>query len=117
MPRRRQPANALQRDGAERDGGGIAIGNSLRHRDDEAARNADEFRMVRALRTGAGDAFASTATAAILLGKTVPEALTWGPINSAFVVQKIGAQEGLLGRPALEEKLKNAPANYKAVPL
>lgn len=68
-------------------------------------------------RTGAGDAFASTATAALLLGKTVPEALAWGPINSAFVVQKIGAQEGLLTRPALEEKLKNGPADYKAVPL
>ena len=54
-------------------------------------------------RTGAGDAFASTAVAALLLGKSVPEALAWGPINSMSVVQKIGAQEGLLSR---EELLK-----------
>ncbi len=66
-------------------------------------------------RTGAGDAFAATAVAALLLGKSVPEALTWGPINSASVVMKVGAQEGLLTRAALEEQLKNAPASYSPV--
>jgi sugar/nucleoside kinase (ribokinase family) len=66
-------------------------------------------------RTGAGDAFASTAVVALSLGKTLPEALAWGPVNSASVVQKIGAQEGLLMRADLEDKLKNAPADYKAV--
>jgi sugar/nucleoside kinase (ribokinase family) len=66
-------------------------------------------------RTGAGDAFSATAVAALLLGKSVPEALTWGPINSAFVVQKIGAQEGLLTRTVLEECLAKAPADYGAV--
>ncbi len=64
-------------------------------------------------RTGAGDAFASTVTAAIALGKSLEEALAWGPINSMSVVQKIGAQEGLLTREQLEEYLKNAPAEYK----
>src|SRR5690606_27372001 len=49
-------------------------------------------------RTGAGDSFSSTFTAALLLGKTIPEALLWGPINSMSVVQYIGAQEGLLSR-------------------
>lgn len=64
-------------------------------------------------RTGAGDAFASTFASALALGKSVDEALMWGPINSMSVVQKIGAQAGLLTRPELEEFLKNAPANYK----
>lgn len=68
-------------------------------------------------RTGAGDAFASTATAALLLGKSVPEALAWGPVNSASVVQKIGAQEGLLSRDALLTNLQSAPADYKAEPM
>lgn len=65
-------------------------------------------------RTGAGDAFASTFTAAIALGKTIPEALAWGPINSMSVVHYVGAQEGLLPRAKLEELLKNAPEEYKA---
>ena len=65
-------------------------------------------------RTGAGDAFASTITCALFLGKSPLEALTWGPINSMSVVQEIGAQKGLLTREKLEEYLKNAPADYKA---
>ena len=64
-------------------------------------------------RTGAGDAFSSTFTAALALGKPPLEALSWGPINSMSVVQKIGAQEGLLTREKLEEYLKVAPENYK----
>lgn len=65
-------------------------------------------------RTGAGDAFSSTFTAALALGKTPLEAFTWGPINSMSVVQHTGAQKGLLSREKLEEYLKNAPADYKA---
>ncbi len=57
-------------------------------------------------RTGAGDAFSSTITCALALGKTPLEALAWGPINSMSVIQKIGAQEGLLSREKLEEYLK-----------
>ncbi len=63
-------------------------------------------------RTGAGDAFASTFTSAIILGKSVKEALTWAPINSAYVVQQIGAQKGLLTRAELENYLASAPENY-----
>jgi sugar/nucleoside kinase (ribokinase family) len=66
-------------------------------------------------RTGAGDAFSSTIVCAIALGKTPLEAFSWGPINSMSVIQKIGAQEGLLSREKLEEYLKNAPEDYKAV--
>ncbi len=64
-------------------------------------------------RTGAGDAFSSTFTAAIILGKTVDEALAWGPINSMSVVGCVGAQKGLLSKEQLEKYLTNAPENYK----
>lgn len=63
--------------------------------------------------TGAGDAFASTIVSALILGKTLDEALTWAPINSMSVVQQVGAQKGLLTQEKLEEYLKNAPENYK----
>jgi len=64
-------------------------------------------------RTGAGDAFSSTFTAALALGKDPLEAFSWGPINSMSVVQEIGAQKGLLSREKLEEYLKKSPENYK----
>lgn len=63
-------------------------------------------------RTGAGDAFASTFASALALGKDVREALMWAPINSMSVVQKIGAQEGLLHRTDLERYLSEAPEDY-----
>jgi ribokinase len=63
-------------------------------------------------RTGAGDAFASTFTSAIILGNDVKTALAWGPINSMSVVQHIGAQSGLLTREKLLEYLENAPKEY-----
>ena len=47
------------------------------------------------------------------LGMSPLDALLWGPINSMSVVQKIGAQEGLLSKEKLEEYLKIAPENYK----
>lgn len=63
-------------------------------------------------RTGAGDAFSSTFTVALALGKSVKEAMMWAPVNPMSVVQKIGARAGLLTRPELEELLKKAPADY-----
>ena len=65
-------------------------------------------------RTGAGDAFASTLVSAIILDKTLEEALAWAGINAMAVVQQVGANVGLLTRPKLEEYLKNAPEDYKA---
>ncbi len=65
-------------------------------------------------RTGAGDSFASTFTAAIILGKSPAEALTWGPVNSMSVVQYIGAQEGLLTQAELNQYLADKPAEYEA---
>ncbi len=64
-------------------------------------------------RTGAGDAFSSTFTVALALGKSLTEALMWAPVNSASVVQEIGAQKGLLTRAQLEEWLAKAPKTYK----
>lgn len=64
-------------------------------------------------RTGAGDAFSSTFTSALALGKSIPEALTWAPVNAMSVVQQIGAQKGLLTRDQIESYLASAPAEYK----
>lgn len=64
-------------------------------------------------RTGAGDAFSSTFTVALFLGKSVFEALMWAPINSMSVVQHVGARAGLLTREKLEEYLAQAPLGYE----
>jgi len=64
-------------------------------------------------RTGAGDAFASTFVAALAKGNTIEGALQWAPINSMSVVQKVGAQAGLLSEHEISELLKEAPTQYK----
>lgn len=64
-------------------------------------------------RTGAGDATASTITAMMANGKSLKDALPYGPINSMSVVQYVGAREGLLSKEKIEEYLANAPENYK----
>ncbi len=64
-------------------------------------------------RTGAGDATTSTVVCALALGKSLKEALAWGPVNSMSVVQEIGAQKGLLSREKLEKYLRDAPADYR----
>ncbi len=64
-------------------------------------------------RTGAGDAFASTFVAALAKGNTIEGALQWAPINSMSVVQKVGAQAGLLSESKIGEYLTQAPDWYK----
>ncbi len=64
-------------------------------------------------RTGAGDAFASTVTSVLVMGKSLMEAMTWGPINAMSVTQKVGAQEGLISQEKLLELLAKAPEDYK----
>lgn len=64
-------------------------------------------------RTGAGDAFASTFTSAVALGRSLFDALLWSPINSMSVVQQIGAQKGLLTQEEILKYLSKAPAEYK----
>lgn len=68
-------------------------------------------------RTGAGDATTSTFVVALALGKSLAEALAWGPVNSMSVVQEVGAQKGLLTREALEQLVSNAPVGYSVEPL
>ncbi len=68
-------------------------------------------------RTGAGDAFSSTFTSALALGLDIQTALRWAPINSMAVVQKVGAQKGLLTREKLEEWLAKAPPDYLPRPI
>jgi len=63
-------------------------------------------------RTGAGDAYASTLVAALAKGYNLEGALQWAPINSMSVVQKAGAQTGLLKQDELEEWLRKAPDWY-----
>ncbi|MEP6710329.1 MAG: carbohydrate kinase family protein [Candidatus Saccharibacteria bacterium] len=63
-------------------------------------------------RTGAGDAFASTITAALAQGESLETALLWAPINSMSVVQKLGAQAGLLSKTELQKYLNEAPEWY-----
>ncbi len=65
-------------------------------------------------RTGAGDAFASTFVAALAKGNTIEGALQWAPINSMSVVQKVGAQAGLLSEAQLNDYLRKAPDWYRA---
>jgi ribokinase len=64
-------------------------------------------------RTGAGDSFASTFVAALIKGNTIEGALQWAPINSMSVVQKVGAQAGLLTEKELEHYLRHSPENYR----
>lgn len=63
-------------------------------------------------RTGAGDAFTSTFVAALIKGADIEGALLWAPINAMSVVQKVGAQAGLLGEREIEHYLRIAPENY-----
>lgn len=65
-------------------------------------------------RTGAGDAYTSTFVAALAEGKDIPTAMAWGSINSMSVVQKIGAQEGLLNQAEIMAFAKKAPKDFVA---
>jgi sugar/nucleoside kinase (ribokinase family) len=55
--------------------------------------------------TGAGDAFGTGMTWALVTGKTLPEALKTGTINAMSVVGRIGAQPGLLTGHEMQERL------------
>ena len=53
-------------------------------------------------RTGAGDAFAATLTAGIILGKGIPESLLLAAKNASSEITKIGGTDGLLNLSQLE---------------
>lgn len=64
-------------------------------------------------RTGAGDSYATALVAALFYGKSLQDAMVWGTINSASVIQKIGPQAGLLTKAEIERIVSENP-NLKA---
>ncbi len=60
-------------------------------------------------RTGAGDAYASGFLAGFFYGLPVGAAMAWGAVNAGSVIEKVGAQTGLLTREEMEKKLKENP--------
>lgn len=67
------------------------------------------FRAKMVERTGAGDSFATAFVSALRAGYDIKEALRWGAVNSASVIQKIGPQDGLLTLDTLRSILKKHP--------
>jgi len=57
-------------------------------------------------KTGAGDAYASGFLSAIIAEKSVKEAMWWGGLNASSVIERVGAQPGLLTQNEIEQKLK-----------
>jgi len=54
--------------------------------------------------TGAGDSFSSGFVAALTQAKSLEESAKWGMVNSGSVVEKIGANEGLLTADEIEKR-------------
>ncbi len=60
-------------------------------------------------RTGCGDAYASGFMAALIHGESPREAMRWGSINAAGVIQYIGAQAGLVRKKEMMKMLVMHP--------
>ncbi len=60
-------------------------------------------------RTGCGDSYSTGFIAALMYGLDIKEAMKWGTVNAAGVIQYIGPQEGLLTKKQLETMLKKKP--------
>lgn len=69
----------------------------------------DIFDVPVVERTGCGDSYSTGFICALACGRDIPEAMRWGTVNAAFVLQKIGAQEGLLRKNELLKVLKDNP--------
>ncbi len=57
-------------------------------------------------RTGTGDGFAAGFIAALSYGEDIKEALRWGSVNAANVIERVGAQVGLLHKNKMCEILQ-----------
>ncbi len=67
---------------------------------------------------GAGDAFGSCFTASLQLGYSIPDALRNGVVNSASVLEHIGAKEGLLTHENLKARVRAIPSTLlQSMPL
>lgn len=62
-------------------------------------------------RTGAGDAYSTGLLTGLMKGKSLPEAMLWGTVNSASVIGYIGSIAGLLRENEIEEWLKRAQSS------
>lgn len=58
-------------------------------------------------KTGAGDAYNAGFLSAIINGLLITDAMILGTLNAASVVEKTGAEEGLLTKNQMEEKIKS----------
>lgn len=56
-------------------------------------------------KTGAGDAYASGFLAASLLNLPIQTAMKWGTLNASGTMKALGAQNGLLSKKRMEEKM------------
>jgi ribokinase len=61
---------------------------------------------------GAGDAFGSCFTASILMNADIKSSLRNGVLNSASVLEKLGAKQGLLDTGQLNEKIKSIKEDF-----
>ncbi|MBU1000844.1 carbohydrate kinase family protein [Patescibacteria group bacterium] len=59
--------------------------------------------------TGAGDGYSTGLLAGLFHGKSLAEAMRWGAVNGAAVVEQIGAQTGLLTLNQILKRLKENP--------
>ncbi len=78
--------------------------------------HAPMFPGERVEATGAGDAFGSGVLAALLQKKSLQDALAWGSMNAASVVQFIGPTKGLLTKQQLQMSIQEHP-DYKVIPM
>ena len=68
---------------------------------------APPFPAPRIEATGAGDAFSAGVLGALLQRKPLADALAWGSVNAASVIQYIGPTAGLLSATQLMKRLKS----------
>lgn len=85
----------------------ITDGENGSHAIDEEGKyyHQDKIQCTIVERTGSGDAYSSGYLAAAIHQLGVQTAMKWGSINAASVIGKIGAQEGLLKKEEMEEKI------------
>ncbi len=67
----------------------------------------EAFKCEIVEKTGAGDAYTSGFIAAALKNEPLVEAMRWGAFNSSAVIGKIGAQQGLLTKDEMMEKIRS----------
>ncbi|MEK7644346.1 MAG: carbohydrate kinase family protein [Patescibacteria group bacterium] len=60
-------------------------------------------------KTGAGDAYTGGFLSAVICGENLEAAMRWGTANATGVIQKLGAQKGLLTRSGIASLIKKYP--------